>query len=65
MYSQIKIKEKAGLVRSGTDVDGNLQWIGTIAQWNDAERTEKDLVDHDCHLPELCSCEEYLDEKEN
>lgn len=63
-YSQIKIKEKAGLVRSGTDKEGNLMWIGTGAQWNDAERTERDLDNHDCHLPELCSCEEYLEDHE-
>ena len=63
MYSPIKIKEKAGLVRTGgTDNDGKIEWIGTGAQWTTADRIENELDNHDCHLPGACQCEEFLTE---
>ena len=59
-YSPIKIKAEAGLVR--TDY-GKVEWIGTAAQWQHAEHTEQMLAEHDCGLPSMCSCEQYLEDK--
>ena len=59
-YSKIKIKEKAGLVRAGTNNAGEVEWIGTAQNWQTATDIEDMLDTHDCHLPDSCQCEDYL-----
>lgn len=37
-------RDRAGLRLAGSDFNGDLQWIGTTAQWRQVERLEGEIL---------------------
>lgn len=57
-----RVYEKAGLVYSGKNEDGEMEFIGNDKQWEEAERMWDEFCNHDCvgYNNDCKVCRNYL-----